>query len=96
MNPGSDLPSSEHFSHQECSLKYKSYSWINRILGASGLLVVATLYTFIRLSDLSVYIGAVPENLVAGVGHLPYQYRVLIPWVVTLLQKTPLPGSLPP
>lgn len=56
--------------------------------------LVAAALALAHLFDLSVYRGATPQDLVAGTGDLPYQYRILLPWLVSLLEHTPLTALL--
>ncbi len=86
LSPSSDSPAPKraHFR----------YHALLRALLIVLVLGLASALTILRMNFVSVYVGAIPEKLVQGIGHLPYQYRALVPWCVAMLQNTPIPDLL--
>ena len=70
---------------------------LRRTLWLLVTLALAVGFVDFRLQSSTVYIGADLSALVAGEGHLPYQYRALVPAVVRALRSlnlTPYLGEL--
>ena len=86
LSPSSDSPTLKRAQ--------VGYNALLRGLMLGLVLGLAIALTILRMHSVSVYVGAIPEKLVQGIGHLPYQYRSLVPWCVAILQNTSIPDLL--
>jgi hypothetical protein len=51
-----------------------------------GVIVLGGIFWFLRVKNATVYAYAAPERILAGIAHLPFQYRLLTSLVVKLVQ----------
>ena len=75
-------PFSEQFGRSLVAMSklMRQYVWLLVAL------LIATVFVVVRIKASSVYIGADLSALIRGEGHIPYQYRVLIPFLVGELE----------
>lgn len=56
--------------------------------------MLALLWWVVRISSAQIYDGARLPELADGIAHLPYQFRALVPWMVSVLRLSQLGGIL--
>jgi hypothetical protein len=51
-----------------------------------GVIALGGIFWFLRVKNATVYAHAAPERILAGIAHLPFQYRILTSLIVKLIQ----------